>query len=293
VSPTPLAHEPSIATLRAGAALARRTRVRGWIAIVVGLVACGGGEASSPRPHDAVAWIATGRAPALPRELTFGMSMDQTEEVLPDLDFHRGRLGFATRIGDDELRVTVGKRGLSEVSVLIPPSELPELEEAWGRPRSIDDWGGPTRLWVDAKAHVRALARSELSRRGKNAVRVTIERYIPVEELLGRTDGRLSIETDLPFLGSNAKALARVYPDLDPKYLQITIPPTELDPAPIEVDLIAEYGGAVNEVFFTLRYGHDEQLRDRIRDLVRQDYGASTEVQDGGFGITVYATPRR
>jgi hypothetical protein len=167
------------------------------------------------------------------------------------------------------------------VVVTLRPDEMPALERAWGPGRSFYD--GIRRYWFDPAAHVRAIAKRVEARGGGDAFDVEISPYLPIDELLGRTDGRLSIEKDAPLLGSSVSEAARV----------LTLPPTDEDDHPTEIHLYPDMDGVVRSFAFELGFfDGDRELRTHALELVQRDFHGTVDARVVGDALDVMVDAR-
>jgi len=186
-----------------------------WVA--VGVCACGSKQAdrAPDGPANAAAVFATGKAPALPAGLRFGATIDDVKKAFPQLSFQNDGRGdpWQAKAGDDTIVAEERGQGLIYLGASIPRDEVAAFTKAWG-PSKKD--GEETQTWFSPQQHVVASIGPEDGPRAGRSERVALrlELYVPLAELLGRTDGRLSIESDRPLLGASDMPRVRLTTDV-------------------------------------------------------------------------------
>lgn len=247
-------------------------------AAVAAIAACGSSKKASG-PSNAAAVFAIGKEPALPGTLRVGMSFDEARAALPQLELTNDGRGdpWEARAGDD--RILVDEQGgvVVRVGAAIPANELPAFVKAWGPARTDKN----TQFWLSPEHHIRADVSDD--RKHPAHLELWLEPYVTIDELLARTDGRLSIESDGPFLGMSAKKLQGP----GDYGIRGSVPSIRLTTDlghTIVIDFVTGADGKIAALNMHLPYG-DQRARDAVFQRLVGVYGAARPLPGGGFEL--------
>jgi hypothetical protein len=156
---------------------------------------------------------------------------------------------------------------------------LDDVTRLWGAPVSGDDARAKEKLywWFDPTAHLRAtLAVPD----APGTCQLTLDRYMPLAELLGTGDAKLGFEREV-LSGMGSADIARVFSD----YLSapgddacksaiLILPPVEYDRAFTRIHLSC--GPEVVSFDVIVNYGTNPDLRNQVIDWLTRKFGRPT-----------------
>jgi hypothetical protein len=160
---------------------------------------------------------------------------------------------------------------------------LDDVTRLWGEPESGDDTHTKAKLywWFDPSARLRATLAIPDTPGTPGTCQLTLDRYMPLAELLGPGDAKLGFEREV-LSGMSSADIARVFSDYlsEPgddacKSEILVLPPVEYDPTFTRIHLYCGHDG-VGSFDVIVNYGTNPALRNEVIDLLSRKFGRPT-----------------